>query len=80
MNTVTLSDAQAHLTEMVGKLFPGDEIIITQGDRPVARLLPVATARTPRPLAAFAGRFHPLPSTAEDDLKTHDRMWCGPLG
>jgi antitoxin (DNA-binding transcriptional repressor) of toxin-antitoxin stability system len=38
MNTVTLQDAQIHLVELVHKVAPGDLLIITENDRPVARL------------------------------------------
>jgi antitoxin (DNA-binding transcriptional repressor) of toxin-antitoxin stability system len=36
--TVTLEEAQAKLKELVQQLGPGDEIIITQQDRAIARL------------------------------------------
>jgi prevent-host-death family protein len=37
--TVTLEDAQAHLADLVAKAAPGEEIVITQDDKPVARLV-----------------------------------------
>jgi prevent-host-death family protein len=37
--TVTLEDAQAHLVELIAKAVPGEEIVITQDDKPVARLI-----------------------------------------
>ena len=79
MQTVTLSDAQARLRDIVGKLYPGEEIILTQDEKPVARLLPLAPSRPPRPLSEFAGRFSPLPSAEQDSLKPHDRDWYEPL-
>ncbi|MGE0822250.1 MAG: type II toxin-antitoxin system Phd/YefM family antitoxin [Candidatus Binatia bacterium] len=39
--TVTIEEAQAHLAELVSKLAPGEEIVITDNQQPVARLLPV---------------------------------------
>ena len=41
--TVTIEEAQAHLAELVSQLAPGEEIIITDKQQPVARLLPVET-------------------------------------
>jgi prevent-host-death family protein len=79
MQTVTLSDAQARLRDIIGKLYPGEEIILTQDEKPVARLLPLAPSRQPRPLSEFAGRFSPLPPAEQDELKPHDRDWCEPL-
>ncbi len=47
--TITLEEAQAHLTEVVLKLAPGEEVIITQDQRPVARLVgEQTTKRKPR--------------------------------
>ena len=60
MQTVTISDAQARLSDIVGNLYPGDEIILTKDEKPVARLLPVSPSRPPRPLNEFAGSFPSL--------------------
>jgi prevent-host-death family protein len=38
---VTLEEAQAHLAELISSLVPGEEVIITDNQQPVARLLPV---------------------------------------
>lgn len=40
MATVTLEVAQATLADLIRRLAPGDEVVITEGDRPVARLIP----------------------------------------
>lgn len=52
MPTVTLQQAQATLPELIHRLSPGGEIVITENDRPVARLMttdPSTTVRrTPR--------------------------------
>ena len=39
--TITLEEAQAHLAELISKLAPGEEVVITENQQPVARLLPV---------------------------------------
>lgn len=56
MSTITLQDAQARLAELVRDLAPGTEVIITQDQRPVARLvgMPV-TQRTTRPRPPVTG-------------------------
>jgi prevent-host-death family protein len=47
--TITLEEAQARLTELVLQLAPGEEVIITQDQRPVAKLVGEQTAkRKPR--------------------------------
>lgn len=44
MTTITLEEAQAQLPSLIANLKPGDEVLITQRDQPVARLIP----ETPR--------------------------------
>ena len=39
MNTVPLTEAQAKLPELIEKLVPGEELVITRDDRPVAKLV-----------------------------------------
>ncbi len=39
MHTFTLEDAQSHLGEIIAKLGPGEEVVITRDNHPVARLL-----------------------------------------
>ncbi len=41
MNTVTLQEAQSHLSELIEKLVPGEGVTITKDNRPVARLVMV---------------------------------------
>ena len=46
MATVTIQEAQARLSDLIHRLSPGEEVVITENDQPVARLLP----STPPPL------------------------------
>jgi antitoxin (DNA-binding transcriptional repressor) of toxin-antitoxin stability system len=39
MPTITIEEAQSRLAELIGQMHPGDEIVITQGQKPVARLI-----------------------------------------
>ncbi|HLQ43470.1 MAG TPA: DUF2281 domain-containing protein [Planctomycetaceae bacterium] len=45
MSTVTLEEATASLMQLIHRLTPGEEVIITQDDRPIARLLPAEAPR-----------------------------------
>jgi prevent-host-death family protein len=47
MATVTIQEAQARLAELVEDLAPGDQVVITRDDRPVARLVGAAPAELP---------------------------------
>ncbi|MEX0714240.1 MAG: DUF2281 domain-containing protein [Pirellulales bacterium] len=38
MPTVTIHEAQARLLELIHRLAPGDEVVITENDQPVAKL------------------------------------------
>jgi antitoxin (DNA-binding transcriptional repressor) of toxin-antitoxin stability system len=38
MSTVTLEEAQAHLPELIDRLQPGETLVITRHEKPVARL------------------------------------------
>ncbi len=42
MTTITIEEAQAKLRDLIHALPAGEEVVITDGDRPVARLLPAA--------------------------------------
>ena len=55
MATATIQEAQAHLPVLIAKLKPGEELLITQDDHPVARLVaePAATKKARRPGSAI---------------------------
>jgi prevent-host-death family protein len=57
MPTVTLQEAQATLSDLIHRLTPGEEIVITENDRPVARLLPTPPVppKNPRKLGTLKG-------------------------
>ena len=57
MTNLTLREAQERLPELIHGMFPGEEFIFTEYDRPVARLLgPVAKAiQKPRRLGTLQG-------------------------
>ena len=37
--TITVEEAQAHLKELISKLAPGEEVVITEGQRVVAMIV-----------------------------------------
>lgn len=49
MSTVTVEEAQTKLSELIEGLTPGEEIVITRNDRPVARLVGEASSHAHRP-------------------------------
>jgi antitoxin (DNA-binding transcriptional repressor) of toxin-antitoxin stability system len=56
MSTVTLAEAQAHLSELIENLPAGEEVVITLGDQPVAKLISqTAPPREPRRPGSLSG-------------------------
>jgi len=51
MSSVTLEEAQFQLAQLIEQLRPGEEIVITRDQKPVARL--IAEAKPERPLRQF---------------------------
>lgn len=47
-HTLSVEQAGAHLSELVGMLRPGDEIVLTEHDQPIARILPNKPSRLRR--------------------------------
>lgn len=49
MQTITIEEARANLHHLIHRLAPGEEVVITENDRPVARLVASPSAqRAPR--------------------------------
>jgi antitoxin (DNA-binding transcriptional repressor) of toxin-antitoxin stability system len=58
---ISLDEAQSMLADLVHRLNAGDEVIITEGQRTVARLLPALSATTrPRRAGSAKGRLKVL--------------------
>jgi len=56
MATVSIQEAQANLSELIHRLAAEEEVVITEDDKPVARLLPAAgPQRPPRRLGTLRG-------------------------
>ena len=54
MTTLTIQEAQSQLSDLIQQLKPGDEIVITENNRPVARLI-AASAQPQRKLGTLKG-------------------------
>jgi antitoxin (DNA-binding transcriptional repressor) of toxin-antitoxin stability system len=51
--SITVEEAQAHLKEIISQLAPGDEVIITEHQQPIAKL--VAARPAERKLGTMRG-------------------------
>ncbi len=47
MATISIQQAQSNLSELIHRLSPGEEIVIMEDDRPVARLTAASRPMTP---------------------------------
>jgi len=66
MSTVSVQEAQTKLSELINKLKPGDEVVITENNQPVAKLV---AARQPRQRGSAKGK---LVIHADDDEHLED--------
>jgi len=55
MLTVTIEEAQAKLSDSIHGLQPDEELVITENDQPVARLIATIPSRPKRKLGALKG-------------------------
>ena len=70
MSTMTIEEAQAKLSEVIDKLAPGEEVIITRNEQPVAKLVgQQRSIRKPRRPGSAKGKLVIL---AEDDEHLKD--------
>lgn len=72
--TVDIKDAQSQFSELVSLALEGNEVIITQNSKPVARLVPLSAASQPR----VAGLNRDQIAASEDfDEPLADEFWTG---
>jgi prevent-host-death family protein len=72
MTTISIQEAEAKLSELIHKLKPGDEVVITENNQPVAKLIapaPPPAAGKPRQRGSAKGK---LTIHAEDDEHLED--------
>jgi antitoxin (DNA-binding transcriptional repressor) of toxin-antitoxin stability system len=71
MSNVTIEQAQTHLAELIGKLAPGEVVVITRGAQPVAQLIGLPSEQ-PQPVPGRCQGM--LTILAEDD--EHLKDWA----
>ncbi|MBP7945419.1 MAG: type II toxin-antitoxin system prevent-host-death family antitoxin [Verrucomicrobia bacterium] len=82
MQTVSLTEAQEHLTELVRAIARKGELFITDANTPVAKLSPVTPTTSLRhltrlPSAPFSGPFLPLTTTHSVKCAMRANDWRG---
>ena len=69
MTTITIEDAQAKLPKLIGNLAQGEELVITQGERVVARLVGERSEPRQRRVAGFAKGMMTIVAEDEEHLR-----------
>jgi antitoxin (DNA-binding transcriptional repressor) of toxin-antitoxin stability system len=67
--TISIEDAQAQLPEIIKQLSPGEEVVITKDDLPVAELRAITTGK---PQPRFGSCKGMLTIVAEDEEHLED--------
>lgn len=63
LESISVEEAQARLTELIDKLAPGQEVLLTRDDKPVSQLISLSLAKPyPKP-----GRCHGVLTVLLDD-------------
>lgn len=68
MLTIPVEEAQGHLVEIIDKLTPGAEVVLTRGDKPVARIV-AEPGEKPHPVPGRGKGMLRILSEDDDHLK-----------
>ena len=74
IKTIDIHDTKTPLSELVSSALKGDEVIIAEGNKPVARLVPVSESRSARIPGLNRGQIW----VSEDfDAPLPESFWTG---
>ena len=62
---VTIHEAKTNLSQLLRRASNGEEIIISRGSKPVARLVPIGERKDKRQPGSLKGRFSISPEFSE---------------
>jgi len=68
MNTVNIHAAKTNFSKLVERAQAGEEIIIANAGKPVARLMPLAPEQKPRRVFGQLAHLGPVPDWIDDPL------------
>ncbi len=69
MSSVTIQEAQSRLPDLIRSLTPGEELVITENDRPVAKLVSEKPAVRQRPEPGLCKEMIAIVADDEEHLK-----------
>ncbi len=68
METVSVAEAKAHLSELLSRIERGAEIVVTRRGQPIAKITPVIVAKRPVPSLASFRADVPWPATSASEV------------
>jgi len=77
--TINIQAAKTHLSRLVEQAASGEEVIIAKAGKPMAKLVPYATARKPRTPGLLAGQVWEAPDCWESEEQLFEDSINGPL-
>lgn len=75
MQTVTLEEAQSQLAKLIAQIGDGENVVITQDDKPIAKLVPIDTQKPRRQAGTAKGMVWMAPDFDEPLEDFKDYMW-----
>jgi prevent-host-death family protein len=72
---VTVHQAKTELSRLIREAAKGNEVVISRGKTPVARLVAIAAASSPRQPGSLEGKFTILPSFYEPMNAEELKSW-----
>lgn len=77
MTRVTIHEAKTHLSRLLEEVEKGGEVVISRRNKPIARLVAIASVRPERKPGRFAGQFELGPAFFEPLPEDELRLWEG---
>lgn len=78
MHHANISEAKAHLSQLIKRALAGDEVIITKADQPLVKLTPLSQSFEPRTGGQWAGQVT-IGDDFEFTLNEIDQLFYGPV-
>ena len=72
--TIDVHEAQVRLLELLGDMTAGNEVMLMDGDKPVARLVPVVPVTKSRLAGLHSGA---ITTSGDFDAPLPDAFWSG---
>jgi prevent-host-death family protein len=68
MDKVNIHEAKTHLSRLIARVSAGEEIVIGNAGKPVAKLVPFTDESEPRKLGGWKGKIRLAPDWDSDDV------------